>query len=88
MQPAYLQEPAAGALLEAYRAAQARVNPQGSVDDLFEAVQEMVPAINRFFEDILVMAEERELRESRLALLQRIAGLARGIVDLTKVEGF
>jgi len=48
----------------------------------------MIPVINRFFDDVLVMAEDRVLRENRLALLQRIAALTRGIVDLSKVEGF
>ncbi len=34
------------------------------------------------------MTEDKALRENRLALLQHIAALTRGIVDLTKVEGF
>jgi glycyl-tRNA synthetase beta subunit len=37
---------------------------------------------------VLVMADERALRDNRLALLQCIAALAAGVVDLTKVEGF
>jgi glycyl-tRNA synthetase beta subunit len=37
---------------------------------------------------VLVMTEDETLRENRLALLQRIARLTKGIVDLTKVEGF
>ncbi|MFN2201991.1 MAG: hypothetical protein ACK2UO_12340 [Caldilineaceae bacterium] len=48
----------------------------------------MVPAINRFFDDILVMAEDTQTRENRLALLQRIANLAEGMADLSELEGF
>jgi glycyl-tRNA synthetase beta subunit len=34
------------------------------------------------------MVEDKTLRENRLALLQRIARLSEGIVDLSKVIGF
>jgi len=34
------------------------------------------------------MDRDAALREARLALLQRIVGLAEGIVDLSKLEGF
>jgi glycyl-tRNA synthetase beta subunit len=48
----------------------------------------MIEPINTFFDEVLVMTEDKALRENRLALLQHIAGLTEGIVDLTKVEGF
>ena len=48
----------------------------------------MIEPITAFFDDVLVMAQDEALRENRLALLQRIAALSEGIVDLTKVEGF
>lgn len=44
--------------------------------------------MNRFFDEVLVMAEDAQLRNNRLGLLQRIAGLAKGIVDLSYLEGF
>jgi glycyl-tRNA synthetase beta subunit len=34
------------------------------------------------------MADEKDLRENRLGLLQRIAGLSSGVADLGKLEGF
>jgi glycyl-tRNA synthetase beta subunit len=34
------------------------------------------------------MAEETNLRQNRLGLLQRISGMAKGIVDLSRLEGF
>ena len=40
------------------------------------------PAIERFFTDVLVMAEDPAVRRNRLGLLQSIRELADGIVDL------
>jgi glycyl-tRNA synthetase beta subunit len=34
------------------------------------------------------MAEDQAVRESRLGLVGQIAGLARGLADLSKLEGF
>ncbi len=59
-----------------------------TVDDVLRALESLVPAINEFFERVLVMAPERELRENRLGLLQEIAALPRGLADLSKLEGF
>ena len=35
-----------------------------------------------------VMAEDAKVKENRLGLLQKIAGLANGVADLGKLEGF
>jgi glycyl-tRNA synthetase len=53
-----------------------------------EAFVPMVPRISKFFEDVLVMAEEEPLRKNRLGLLQHIAHLPKGLVDLSRLEGF
>jgi glycyl-tRNA synthetase beta subunit len=47
-----------------------------------------VPAIERFFEAVLVNAPDEALRRNRLGLLQAIAGLARGRADLSQLAGF
>ncbi|MBM3189882.1 MAG: glycine--tRNA ligase subunit beta, partial [Chloroflexi bacterium] len=86
--PARFVEPATRALYEAYRVARARVDADPTVDGLFSALQEMVPAIRRFFDDVLVMDEDLTLRRNRLGLLQAIGALAHGIVDLSAMEGF
>jgi glycyl-tRNA synthetase beta subunit len=44
--------------------------------------------VNRFFTDVLVMAEDPAVRQARLALLQRIAALPDGIADLSQLQGF
>ncbi len=76
------------ALWAALQAAEAARRAPGSADDLLNAFLPMIPAINVFFEAILVMAPEPEIRQNRLGLLQRIAGLAEGVADLSRLEGF
>ncbi len=81
-------EPAAADLLNAYQAARKQVTPESDVDRLLTAISPLIPTINSFFDEVLVMHEERTLRENRLGLLQAIWALSRGIVDLTRLEGF
>jgi glycyl-tRNA synthetase len=85
-QPERLSEPAEAALYDAFRAASSRSIE--SVDDFFAALLPMIPAISRFFDEVLVMADDPSLRTARLALLQGIARLARGLADFSKLEGF
>ena len=48
----------------------------------------MIPSVNRFFDEILVMSKKKAERENRLGLLQRLSALAKGIADLSRLEGF
>ncbi len=57
-------------------------------DLLLNAFVPLIPTINAFFDKVLVMAEDKVLRENRLALLQRISGMAKGVINLSKLEGF
>lgn len=59
-----------------------------SADSFLTAFLPMIPAVNRFFDEVLVMAEDATLRQNRLALLQRIVALGSGIADMSKLEGF
>ncbi len=88
LRPDLLTEPASQALYQAYLQARARVRPDGPVDDLMNALVELQNPINRFFDEILVMAEDPQVRAARLGLCQAVSALADGIVDLSKVEGF
>jgi glycyl-tRNA synthetase beta subunit len=81
-------EPAEKELAGALQKAEAQPRRPGSVDDFLNAFRPMVPAISRFFEEVLVMAQDPAVRASRLALLQRIVALADGVADLSKLEGF
>lgn len=87
-QPGLDPEAATEALGEAARTARAQVTPESDVDRLLTVLHPMIPTINRFFDEVLVMHEDPALRQNRLALLHEIWGLSRGIVDVTKLEGF
>jgi len=55
---------------------------------MLAAFETMIPAVTRFFDEVLVMDEDAALRENRLALLQAIAGLAAGRADFSQLQGF
>ena len=82
-------EEASRALHNAYLAAR---NAMDAASDklaaLIQVMAELRDPINRFFEDVLIMADDPALRQSRLALAQHIAALPDGIVDLSAFEGF
>jgi glycyl-tRNA synthetase len=81
-------EPVEADLHDSLAAAEAEQRGVGSVDDFLNAFLPMIPTINRFFDQVLVMSEDRMQRENRLGLLQRIAALADGVADMSKLEGF
>lgn len=83
-----LVEPAEQALYAAYRQAATRLAENRTIDGLFEALVALRLAIARFFDDVLVMAEDPAVRRNRLGLMQAIGALADGIVDLSLMEGF
>ncbi len=72
---------------EAQKAVQRAKGPV-SVDACLHAFLPMIPSINHFFDIVLVMADDPAVRQNRLGLLQRIAALAEGVADLSKLEGF
>ncbi len=59
-----------------------------SAESFLTAFLPMITEVNRFFDEVLVMAEDTTLRQNRLALLQRIVALGSGIADMSKLEGF
>lgn len=81
-------EPAERELYTALVQAEMTPRAAGSVDDFLGAFLPMIPVVNRFFDAVLVMADDLRLRQNRLGLLQRIAALAGGVADLSRVEGF
>ncbi|HOT91830.1 MAG TPA: glycine--tRNA ligase subunit beta [Anaerolineae bacterium] len=88
LHPEWLREPAERALYTALCQAEAAISPTSDVNAFLTAFTPLVPFIQKFFDEVLVMDKDAALREARLALLQRIVGLADGIVDLSKLEGF
>jgi glycyl-tRNA synthetase len=67
---------------------EAAASQDGTVAQLVTALRNLVPAITTFFIDVLVMDEDMAVRNNRLALLQHIASLPKGIADLSYLEGF
>ena len=75
-------------LYAALLAAEEKPRRAGSVEDLFAAFYPMIPAINTFFEKVLVMSDVESERNNRLGLLQRVSALAEGVADFSQLEGF
>ena len=88
--PAHFADESEKVLFAAVAEAEASLVPPGSerVDEFLSAFEPIIPAIDRFFEEVLVMAEEQYLRRNRLGLLQRVAALADGAADMGRLEGF
>jgi glycyl-tRNA synthetase len=83
-----LKEPAERQLFAALQQAESAPRRPGSVDDFLTALLPMIPAINSFFDQVLVMDEDQRLQHNRLGLLQRISALADGVADMSRLEGF
>ncbi|GAP09735.1 glycyl-tRNA synthetase, tetrameric type, beta subunit [Bellilinea caldifistulae] len=88
IEPDALVEDAEKALLSALLQAETTPRRSGSVEDFFNVFLPMIPVINHFFDEVLVMSEDAVQRANRLGMLQRIAGLARGVADFSRLEGF
>lgn len=86
--PAVFVEDEEKMLYQALMKAENAYRAPGSVDDMLTAFVPMIPAINAFFDKVMVMAEDEKLRNNRLGLLQRIAALAHGVADFSLLEGF
>ncbi|NLG71297.1 MAG: glycine--tRNA ligase subunit beta [Chloroflexi bacterium] len=91
VEPQNFVDPAEQSLYDALTRAEERLRAAAGkpgVDDFLDAFEPAVPAVNGFFDAVLVMAEDERLRKNRLGLLQRIAALADGIADMSRLEGF
>jgi glycyl-tRNA synthetase len=82
------EEGAEKALYAALLEAENQERTAGSVDDFLNGFTPLMPHIDQFFDQVLVMVEDEQVRENRLGLLQRISALADGVVNLSKLEGF
>ena len=88
LNPEIMTDDAEIALFEAYEAAVALLGPDDNVGAMLTAFENMVPAVTRFFDEVLVMDEDPAIRENRLALLQAVASLAKGRADFSQLQGF
>jgi glycyl-tRNA synthetase beta chain len=85
---ALFQEPAETALFEAYAQVKDRVEEKMAGSDLEGALRVIaslrVP-VDRFFDDVMVMTDDPNLRGNRLSLLQAIAALFDRMADFSKI---
>ena len=86
LRPGNFELPPEQNLAMAYQVAIAAQN--GELNTFIESLRVLKEPINNFFDDVLVMDEDQQVRENRLALLQSIAALPEGIADLSELEGF
>lgn len=76
------------ALYQSVILAEEALKAEPGLESALVQVEALVEPINAFFDKVLVMAEDQNLRRSRLGMLQRIAGLLKPNADLSKLEGF
>jgi glycyl-tRNA synthetase beta chain len=53
--------------------------------DAFAEAAKFKPAVDKFFDDVLVMAPDPQVRESRLRLLRRLEGLILKLADISEI---
>jgi glycyl-tRNA synthetase len=88
LKPKSLGEPAEKALYDAVTQAGAGIKDSASVDVVLESLSSMIPAIDEFFDQVLVMVDDEAVRGNRLALLAEVVGLTKGVANLSELEGF
>lgn len=72
----------------AYLTARAAVTPDMPLPEFLEALQPLLPHIEPYFKNVLVMCEDLAVRSNRLAFLRDMAALSTGVVDLAQLPGF
>ena len=77
------------ALLKAYQTVEKKVSAamkKGLFDEALMAVASLRDPVDRFFDAVMVMAEDKDVRRNRLALLGQIAALFGKLADFSKLS--
>ncbi len=85
-----LRDPAEQVLGEQVAAMAKQVEPRFAARDYTSALRQLSalrPAVDDFFDSVMVMAEDPALRRNRLALLKRMQGLFMHVADLSRLPG-
>jgi glycyl-tRNA synthetase beta chain len=53
---------------------------------VLRSVASLKPSVDRFFDEVLVMAEDPALRDNRLALMKRVSDLFADVADFRKIQ--
>ena len=86
---ALLQEPAEQALVEALETTAAAVQPLLQCNDYTRALKELAglrDKVDAFFDNVMVMSEDRSLKMNRIAVLQRLSDLFLSIADISRLQ--
>ncbi len=89
VRPALFQVEAETALFDALQGAAAIVGPgadSGQYGEALTALASLRPAVDTYFDDVLVMAKEEDVRLNRLRQLAAIAGLVWSVAHLELVQ--
>ena len=84
-----LSEPAEAALADAVTAATAAVTPllsSGEYTEALTALAELRDPVDRFFDDVMVMADDSAIRDNRLALLSQMRALFLDVADISRLS--
>ncbi|HSJ94936.1 MAG TPA: DALR anticodon-binding domain-containing protein, partial [Gaiellaceae bacterium] len=88
LDPKLATPPAEAALVEALTAAGPQIDAavaEGSFEDALAAAAELGPPVDRFFDEVLVMAEDASIRANRLRLLLDVRDAVGLLGDLSLV---
>jgi len=58
---------------------------RGDYREAFTAIAALQPAVAKFFDDVLVMADDERLRTARLGLVATLRDLILGIADISEI---
>jgi glycyl-tRNA synthetase beta chain len=89
LSPSLLAEPAERALFEALARIESEAAALRSRRDypgVLRAVATLKPAVDAFFDQVMVMAEDAAVRANRLALMRRVAALFADVADFRKIQ--
>ena len=84
-----LIEPAESALADAVSAATSTVAPMleaGQYTDALSELANLREPVDRFFDDVMVMADDKATRNNRLALLSQMRALFLDVADISRLS--
>lgn len=84
-----LAEPAERKLSEAVQTLEAQVAPLFKAGNYTEALKRLAglrPAVDEFFDKVMVMVDDPAVRQNRLALLNRLSNLFLNVADISRLQ--
>jgi len=72
--------------IERVEASAEQVRSSRNYAEVLGHVATLEPAVARFFDDVLVMADDPRVRANRLGLMRRVASLFAGVADFRKIQ--